>query len=111
VRWIAELIRPEIRQYLIESDEEAAPFSRSQRSLVYQRAKGEAGERPFGTLLDTYRDGYEFVAHSMTPAKAAGPASFRITIGNDQCAKPYSGSVFNISAMSFGSLSANASVR
>jgi glutamate synthase domain-containing protein 2 len=108
IRWMAELVRPEIRQYLLEADEEAAPFSRSQRSLVYQRAKGEAGEQPFGTLLDTYREGYEFVAHSMMPVKAADPASFRIAIGNDQCAKPYSGSVFNISAMSFGSLSANA---
>src|SRR5476649_702393 len=78
VRWMAELIRPEIRQYLIEADEDAAPFSRSQRSLVYQRAKGEAGERPFGTLLDTYRDGYEFVGHSMMPARAADPATFRI---------------------------------
>ncbi len=108
IRWMAELIRPEIRQYLIEADEDAAPFSRSQRSLVYQRAKGEAGERPFGTLLDTYRDGYEFVGHSMSPAMAADPASFRITIGGDQCARPYSASVFNVSAMSFGSLSANA---
>jgi len=108
VRWMAELVRPEIRQYLIEADEDAAPFSRSQRSIVYQRAKGDAGEQPFGTLLDVYRDGYEFVAHSMMPVKAADPASFRITIGADQCAKPYSGSVFNVSAMSFGSLSANA---
>jgi len=108
IRWMAELVRPEIRQYLIEADEDAAPFSRSQRSIVYQRAKGDAGEQPFGTLLDTYRDGYEFVAHSMMPVKAADPASFRITIGNDQCAKPYSASVFNVSAMSFGSLSANA---
>jgi glutamate synthase domain-containing protein 2 len=108
IRWMAELVRPEIRQYLIEADEDAAPFSRSQRSLVYQRAKGEAGERPFGTLLDTYRDGYEFVAHSMMPAKAADPASFRINIGNEQCARGYSASVFNVSAMSFGAISANA---
>jgi glutamate synthase domain-containing protein 2 len=108
IRWMAELVRPEIRQYLIEADEDAAPFSRSQRSLVYQRAKGEAGERPFGTLLDVYRDGYEFIAHSMRPSIAADPASFRIVIGNSQCAKPYSASVFNISAMSFGALSANA---
>jgi glutamate synthase domain-containing protein 2 len=108
IRWIAEFVRPEIRQYLIEADEDAAPFSRSQRSLVYQRAKGQAGERPFGTLLDVYREGYEFIAHSTRPAAAADPASFRITIGGDQCAKPYSASVFNISAMSFGSLSANA---
>ncbi len=108
IRWMVELIRPELRQYLFESDEEAAPFSRSQRSLVYRRAKGEAGEHPFGTLLDVYRSGYEFVGHSMAPVAAADPESYRITIGGDQCARPYSASVFNISAMSFGSLSANA---
>ena len=82
IRWIAELIRPEIRQYLFEADEEAAPFSRSQRSLVYQRAKGEPGEQPFGTLLDVYRDGYEFIGHS-TAGPAADPETFRITIGGD----------------------------
>ncbi|HZC15638.1 MAG TPA: FMN-binding glutamate synthase family protein [Caulobacteraceae bacterium] len=108
VRWIAELIRPEIRQYLVESDEEAAPFSRSQRSLVYERAKGEPGEHPFGTLMDVYRDGYEFIGQSTMPAIAADPETFRITIGGDQCVRPYSASVFNISAMSFGAISANA---
>jgi len=108
VRWLAEMIRPELRQYLFEADEDAAPFSRSQRSLVYMRAKGEPGERPFGTLLDVYRDGYEFIGHSTRPVPAADPTTFRITIGGPQCAKPYSASVFNISAMSFGSLSANA---
>jgi glutamate synthase domain-containing protein 2 len=108
IRWIAEALRPEVRQYLVESDEDAAPFSRSQRSLVYERAKGEAGEHPFGTLLDAYRNGYEFIAHSMSPAPAADPATFRITIGGPHCAKPYSASVFNISAMSFGAISANA---
>jgi glutamate synthase domain-containing protein 2 len=108
IRWLAEYVRPEIRQYMIEGDEDAAPFSRSQRSLVYQRAKGEAGEHPFGTLMDVYRNGYEFIGHSASPAKAADPESFRITIGGPACAKPYSASVFNISAMSFGSLSANA---
>jgi glutamate synthase domain-containing protein 2 len=108
IRWMAELVRPEIRQYLIEADGDAAPFSRSQRALVYQRSKGEAGEHPFGTLMDVYRDGYEFIGHSMTPAKATDPSAFRITVGGAECAKPYSASVFNISAMSFGSLSANA---
>jgi glutamate synthase domain-containing protein 2 len=108
IRWIAEFVRPEIRQYLVEADEEATPFSRAQRSLVYDRAKGDAGEHPFGTLLDPYRSGYEFIAHSVDPARPADPESFRITIGGDQCAKPYSASVFNISAMSFGSLSAAA---
>jgi glutamate synthase domain-containing protein 2 len=108
IRWFVEMIRPELRQYLFEADEEAAPFSRSQRSLVYQRAKGQAGDHPFGTLLDVYRDGYEFIGHSTRPIPAADPASFRIMIGGDQCKQPYSASVFNISAMSFGSLSANA---
>jgi glutamate synthase domain-containing protein 2 len=108
VRWIAEMIRPEVRQYLVEADEEAAPFSREQRSLVYDRAKGKPGEHPFGTLLDVYREGYEFMGHSAFPAKPADPAAFRIRIGGEACAKPYSASVFNISAMSFGSLSANA---
>jgi len=107
-RWMIELIGPELRQYLIEADEDAAPFSRSQRSLVYRRAKGLAGERPFGTLLDVYRDGYEFIGHSSVPATAANPETFCIQIGGPDCAKPYSASVYNISAMSFGSLSANA---
>lgn len=108
IRWFAELVRPEIRQYLFEADEEAAPFSRAQRSLVYQRAKDKAGEHPFGTLLDVYRDNYEFIGHAMRPVPAADPKSFRISIGGDQCTKPYSASILNISAMTFGSLSANA---
>ena len=108
IRWMVEFIRPEIRQYLIESDQEAAPFSRSQRSLVYQRAKGEQDDRPFGTLIDVYAVGYEWIAHSTCPVPASDPATFRITIGGPQCARPYSASVLNISAMSFGSLSAAA---
>lgn len=108
VRWLVEMVRPELRQYLFESDSEAAPFSRAQRSLVYQRAKDMAGEHPFGTLLDVYADDYEFIAHSTRPIEEPDWQSFRINIGNDQCLQPYSASVFNISAMSFGSLSANA---
>jgi glutamate synthase domain-containing protein 2 len=108
IRWLAEGVRPELRQYLFEADEDAAPFSRAQRALVYERAKGKPGERPFGTLLDVYRDGYEFIGHSTRPKPLADPATFRITIGGPDCAKPYSSSVFNISAMSFGALSANA---
>jgi glutamate synthase domain-containing protein 2 len=108
IRWIVEFIRPELRQYLIESEEEATPFSRAQRSLVYMRAKGQMGEHPFGTLMEPYSDGFEFIGHSSRPAEPTDPKTFRITIGGDQCAKPYSASIFNISAMSFGSLSANA---
>ncbi|MDD0812439.1 FMN-binding glutamate synthase family protein [Curvibacter sp. RS43] len=106
LRFLLEYIRPEIRQYFIESDSEAAPFSRAQRSLVYQRAKSEPDNRPFGTLLDVGQHGYEWINHSVAPTTLASH-DFRITIGPDT-AQPYSASVFNISAMSFGALSANA---
>jgi glutamate synthase domain-containing protein 2 len=108
IRWLVEMIRPEIRQYLLEGDEEAAPFSRDQRSLAYRRAKGLSSDHPFGTQLDVYARDYEFIQHSIVPIARPDPQSFRITIGNDQCAQPYSASIFNISAMSFGALSANA---
>ncbi len=108
IRYLVEGIRPEIRQYLLEADDDKLPFSRSERSLVYARAKNEGGDRPFGTLLNVYADGYEFIGHSMRPAPVCDPASLRIEIGGPLCTKPYSASVLNISAMSFGSLSANA---
>ena len=106
MRFMLEYIRPEIRQYFIESDGEATPFSRAQRSLIYQRAKGVPDNRPFGTQLDVNAEGYEWINHSVAPTKIASH-DFRITIGPD-CAQPYVASIFNISAMSFGSLSANA---
>ena len=108
IRYLFEAIRPEIRQYLLEGDSEQLPFSRAQRSLVYARAKNEAGDKPFGTLLDVYQDGFEFIGHSMRPAPLGNPDDFRVLIGGPQCRQPYSASLFNISAMSFGSLSANA---
>jgi glutamate synthase domain-containing protein 2 len=109
LRFLLEFIRPEIRQYFIESDNEAAPFSRQQRSLVYQRAKGEPDKRPFGTQLDVGAAGYEWINHSMRPTVIASH-DFRIRIGEGSasCSAPYDASVFNISAMSFGALSANA---
>jgi glutamate synthase domain-containing protein 2 len=106
IRFMLEYIRPEIRQYFLEGDREAAPFSRAQRSLVYQRAKGEPDKRPFGTQLDVAAEGYEWINHSVAPTKLAGH-DFRVTIGAT-CAQPYEASVLNISAMSFGALSANA---
>jgi glutamate synthase domain-containing protein 2 len=109
-RYFFESIRPEIRQYFLEDDTAAAPFSRNQRSIVYQRAKQDTDKRPFGTQLDVYAAGYEWINHSIAPAAIADP-DFRIEIGNHpDCprAQPYRASVFNISAMSFGSLSANA---
>ena len=106
LRFFMEYIRPEIRQYFIESDTEAAPFSRAQRSLVYQRAKAAPDNRPFGTQIDVTRQGYEWINHSMCPSTLPS-ADFRLTIGASRM-QPYSASVFNISAMSFGSLSSHA---
>jgi glutamate synthase domain-containing protein 2 len=109
LRFLLEFIRPEMRQYFIESDSEAAPFSRAQRSLVYQRAKGDADNRPFGTQLDVKAPGYEWINHSIAPTKLASQ-DFRVLIGGGgtSCSQPYNASIFNISAMSFGALSANA---
>ena len=108
IRYLVEAIRPEIRQYLLEADGDELPFSRAQRSLVYARAKNQGADKPFGTLSDVYRSGFEFIGHSMLPAAHCDPATFRVSVGGPQCSQPYSASVFNISAMSFGSLSANA---
>ena len=119
LRFMLELVRPELRQYFLESDNEATPFSRAQRSLVYQRAKGDSDKRPFGTQFDVHAEGYEWMNHSLVPSTIASH-DFRVWIGGmpDQvaaqapasglCTQPYHASVFNISAMSFGALSANA---
>ena len=119
LRFMLEYVRPEIRQYFLENDNEATPFSRSQRSLVYQRAKGDSDKRPFGTQLDVHAEGYEWMNHSMLPSTVASH-DFRVWIGGTPdevaqqapdaglCTQPYHASVFNISAMSFGALSANA---
>ena len=107
IRFLLEEIRPEMRQYFFESEKDGMPFSRDTRALVYQRAKMQLDKRPFGTQEDVYREGYEWMHHSMAP-KARSGAEFRVTIGGPDCTKPYSASVFNISAMSFGALSPNA---
>lgn len=106
LRYFLESIGPEVRQYFIEADTDERPFSREQRSVVYQRAKDVLDKRPFGTLLDVYGEGYEWINHSVAPTEP-DPKTFRVTLGAD-CRLPYRASVLNISAMSFGSLSANA---
>ena len=106
-RFFFEYIRPEIRQYFIEADREELPFSRAQRSIVYQRAKGAVDKRPFGTQLSLYEPQYEWMNHSIAPTEIDSH-DFRIAIGAEACSQPYLASVFNISAMSFGALSANA---
>ncbi len=107
MRFLFEGIRPEIRQYLIESDQDEEPFSRDKRSLVYQRAKGVEDKRPFGTRARVYDAGYEWLTHSINPVHITD-TDFRVRIGGAECLQPYDASIYNISAMSFGALSGNA---
>ncbi len=106
-RYLFEMIRPEINQYFVESDTDGTPFSRVIRSIVYQRAKNVVDSVPFGTKLNVYQPGYKWVNHSLAP-KHVNPLDLRVSIGGPLCTKPYAASIFNISAMSFGSLSKNA---
>ncbi|MBK9521363.1 MAG: FMN-binding glutamate synthase family protein [Rhodocyclaceae bacterium] len=106
-RFFFEMVRPEIRQYFIEADSDELPFSRAQRSIVYQRAKGMVDKRPFGTQLNLYEPHYEWINHSMAPSSISSQ-DFRVLVGGPDCKQPYSASIFNISAMSFGALSSNA---
>lgn len=108
-RWIMEEIRPFIRQYLIESDTDGTPINRMFRNIVYQRAKGDRETIPYGTQVDTYRLGYEWIGHSMAAIDGSTMDSdLRIQVGGPECQQPYSASIFNISAMSFGALSSRA---
>ena len=106
-RFLLEEIRPEMQQYFIESATDGVPFDRETRDLVYDRAKGAKGEEPFGTKRDVNAVGYEFVAHSLR-AKHAGDAIPTVRLGGPACTQPYDIALLNVSAMSFGSLSANA---
>ena len=108
-RYWMEWLRPKIYQYFVESDIDGRPFNRTERSIVYQRAKKDVDTTPFGTQLDVYEEGYEWMNHSIA-AKSFKDLddSPRITVGGSDCKQPYSASVYNVSAMSFGSLSTNA---
>lgn len=107
LRFLLEYIRPEIRQYFFENDEEKLPFSRNQRAMVYSRSKAENDKRGFGSIKSMYSNEGEWLGHSNSPCHP-DPSTFRIQVGGPSCLQPYSLSVFNISAMSFGSLSPNA---
>ena len=106
-RYLFELIRPEIQQYFIESESDGAPIPREIRSVVYQRAKQATDTLPFGTQRNVYAEGYEWIGHSLAP-QHVNPHDLRISIGGSLCKKPYSASLLNISAMSYGALSKNA---
>ena len=104
LRFIFEAIRPEMRQYFFEGEKDGMPFSRDQRAVVYQRAKSALDVRPFGTNYDVYAPGYEWINHSIAPTPVEHASRSASLIGGPECTQPYSASVFNISAMSFGSL-------
>ena len=106
-RFLFEFFRPMLRQYVVESDTDEVPFSHAQRGIVKHRSLNAADVRPFGSLLDMYAERFEWLNHSLAPT-VLDSGDFRITIGGPQCTRPYSASVFNISAMSFGSISPNA---
>ena len=106
-RFLFESVRKEIQQYFVESDTDGRPVSREFRSLVYQRAKGVRDTRPFGTIFDVYRDGCEWINHSLSP-KHVVDHNPRIMFGEGRCSQPYAASPLNISAMSYGALSKNA---
>lgn len=107
IRYILEFIRPEIQQYFVANDEAERPFNREVRSIIYQRAKGVRDTIPFGSSKDLLRSGYTWVLHSLAP-KVASKVEDRISIGGPDCTQPYLASRLNVSAMSFGALSAKA---
>ena len=108
-RWIMELLRPYIRQYFIESEIDGAPINRMYRSIVYQRAKGDIDTNPYGTKVNVYRDGYEWLGHSLTATNVEElHHDPRVLVGGVECSQKYSASILNISAMSYGALSAAA---
>jgi glutamate synthase domain-containing protein 2 len=107
LRFMLEAIRPEMRQYFFEGDKDGAPFPRDKRAIVYQRAKRDLDKRPFGTMYDVYEEQYEWLHHSIAPKPMTDQSSLRTLVGST-AAQPYSASLLNISAMSYGSLSANA---
>ena len=107
LRFLLEDIRPEMQQYFIERNYDGRPFDRDTRSAIYERAKGQKEEQPFGTERDVYRPGYEYLVHSTAPVDPL-PDEPRVHIGGRECTHPYDMSLLNVSAMSFGALSANA---
>jgi glutamate synthase domain-containing protein 2 len=109
LRYVMEDLRPKIYQYFVESDTDGRPINRVDRSTIYQRAKRELDTQPFGTQFDVYSEGYEWLAHSVNPTDFHQlNKDPRVVFGTGTCTQPYSASILNISAMSYGALSANA---
>ncbi len=107
MRYLLELIGPEIHQYFVENDTDGKPIDRNHRAYIYERAKLQNETHPFGTELNVEEEGYKWMAHSIYAAKELEEPP-RVLVGGPDCRQPYSASIFNISAMSFGALSKNA---
>jgi glutamate synthase domain-containing protein 2 len=108
-RWVMEALRPKLYQYFVESDTDGRPINRIDRNTIYSRAKLESDTMPFGTQLNVYAEGYEWMTHSISPVDFHKiNHDPRVVIGNKDCKQPYSCSILNVSAMSYGSLSKNA---
>ena len=110
MRYLIEALGPELHQYVVESNTSGRPFDRDQRDIMYRRAKGITAVKPFGTEQDVYSEGYGFISHSTDPVPVPEDPgrNARLSIGGSECTAPYSASVVNASAMSFGALSAHA---
>jgi glutamate synthase domain-containing protein 2 len=109
LRYVFEDLRPKIQQYFVESDTDGSPINRNERSVIYQRAKKQIDTIPFGTQLNVYAEGYEWMTHSIAPKDFHKmDHNPRVKFGGSDCKQPYDMSVLNVSAMSFGSLSQNA---
>jgi glutamate synthase domain-containing protein 2 len=109
LRYVFEDMRPKIQQYFVESDTDGTPLNRNERSVIYQRAKKQVDTIPFGTQLNVYAEGYEWMTHSINPQDHNKlDHNPRVRVGNKDCKQPYDASILNVSAMSFGSLSPNA---
>lgn len=107
LRYLLEMVRPELQQYFIERNFDGRPFDRDKRSLIYERAKGTAAELSFGTERDIDAAGYEHLVHSTAPVEVPTTPP-RVRIGGPDCTHPYDMALLNVSSMSFGALSANA---
>lgn len=119
LRYFLEGIGPELRQYIVALDREELPFNRNERGWIYASAKNENNYEGFGTDEDIYRTNYIFINNSMLAYKLEKDHPNYEEPGNIPCAKvmgefnkrkrPFRpASVINVSAMSFGSLSAKA---
>lgn len=106
-RYLLMSISPEIHQYFVESNTDGTPFNKNQRDFVNKRSENKFQTHPFGSELDMYEEKYTWAAHSIYPKEVKEKAD-RVLIGEHNSQKPYEASIFNISAMSYGSLSAAA---